>query len=122
MEIWHTQGRKGLYIYRLGWMLQTPNPANPNVQDQNADAVQGPTNLAQGPMVQNQAQGPTFPQFKTQLRVPQIRIRLKSLQFKFQFKSLQVQFQLKVPHRLVKIYLSNHYNNQSPYNWPLLVL
>ena len=36
-----------------------PNPANPNVQDQDANAVQGPTNQAQGPMVQNQAQGPS---------------------------------------------------------------
>ena len=35
-----------------------PNPANPNAQDQNADAVQGPANQAQGPAVQNQAQGP----------------------------------------------------------------
>ena len=35
------------------------NPANPNAQDQFVDAVQGPTNQAQGPMVQNQAQGPT---------------------------------------------------------------
>ena len=34
-----------------------PNPANPNAQGQNADAEQGPTNQAQGPMVQNQAQG-----------------------------------------------------------------
>ena len=36
-----------------------PNPANPNAQDQFVDAVQGPTNQAQGPAVQNQAQGPT---------------------------------------------------------------
>ena len=36
-----------------------PNPANPNVQDQNADAVQGPANHAQGPAVQNPAQVPT---------------------------------------------------------------
>ena len=36
-----------------------PNPANPNVKDQNADAVQGPVNQAQGPTVQNPAQGPT---------------------------------------------------------------
>ena len=36
-----------------------PNPANPNAQDQFMDAVQGPTNQAQGPAVQNQAQGPT---------------------------------------------------------------
>ena len=36
----------------------TPNPANPNAQDQFVDAVQGPTNQAQGPAVQNQAQGP----------------------------------------------------------------
>ena len=36
----------------------TPNPDNPNAQDQFVDAVQGPANLAQGPTVQNQAQGP----------------------------------------------------------------
>ena len=35
-----------------------PNPAKPNAQDQFVDAVQGPTNQAQGPAVQNQAQGP----------------------------------------------------------------
>ena len=35
-----------------------PNPANPIAQDQFMDAVQGPTNQAQGPAVQNQAQGP----------------------------------------------------------------
>ena len=35
-----------------------PNPANPNAQDQFVDVVQGPTNQAQGPAVQNQAQGP----------------------------------------------------------------
>ena len=36
----------------------TPNPANPNAQGQFVDAVQGPTNQAQGPAAQNQAQGP----------------------------------------------------------------
>ena len=36
----------------------TPNPANPNVQDQYVYVVQGPTNQAQGPAGQNQAQGP----------------------------------------------------------------
>ena len=35
-----------------------PNPANPNVQDQFMDAVQGPAKQALGPMVQNLAQGP----------------------------------------------------------------
>ena len=35
-----------------------PNPANPNVQDQFMDAVQGPANQAQGPAVQNPVQGP----------------------------------------------------------------
>ena len=35
-----------------------PNPANPNAQDQNVDVVQGPTNQAQGPTVENQAQVP----------------------------------------------------------------
>ena len=36
-----------------------PNQANLNVQDQFMDVVQGPTNQAQGPAVQNRAQGPT---------------------------------------------------------------
>ena len=36
----------------------SPNPAIPNAQVQNVDAVQGPTNQAQGPTVQNQAQVP----------------------------------------------------------------
>ena len=36
-----------------------PNPANPNAQDQFVDAVQGPTNQAQVPAIQNQAQGQT---------------------------------------------------------------
>ena len=35
-----------------------PNPTNTNVQNQIVDAVQGPTNQAQGPTVQNQAQVP----------------------------------------------------------------
>ena len=35
-----------------------PNPAIPNAQDQFVDTVQGPTNQAQGPAVQNQTQGP----------------------------------------------------------------
>ena len=34
------------------------NPANPNEQDQNADAAQGPINQAQGPAEQNQVQVP----------------------------------------------------------------
>ena len=34
-----------------------PYPINPNAQDQFTDAVQGLTNQAQGPAVQNQAQG-----------------------------------------------------------------
>ena len=36
----------------------SPNPANPNAQDQFVDVVQGPANQAQGPAVQNQAQVP----------------------------------------------------------------
>ena len=36
----------------------SPNPANPNAQDQFVDAVLGPTNQVQGPAAQNQAQGP----------------------------------------------------------------
>ena len=34
-----------------------PNPANPNPQDQIIDVVQGTTNQAQGPAVQNPVQG-----------------------------------------------------------------
>ena len=54
----------------------TPNPANPNAQDQFVDAVQGPTNQAQGPVVQNQAQGPAVqnpaqgPTNQSQAQVP----------------------------------------------------
>ena len=36
----------------------TPNPTNPNAQDQFVDAVKGSPNQGQGPAVQNQAQGP----------------------------------------------------------------
>ena len=35
-----------------------PNPTNPNAQDQNVDAVQGPANQAQGPMVPKSGSGP----------------------------------------------------------------
>ena len=35
-----------------------PNPTNPNAQDKFVDGMQGPTNQAQGPAVQNPAQGP----------------------------------------------------------------
>ena len=35
-----------------------PNPTNPNAQDQFVDAMQGPTNQAQGPAAQHQVQGP----------------------------------------------------------------
>ena len=35
-----------------------PNPTNPNAQDQNVNAVQGPANQAQGPAVQIPAQVP----------------------------------------------------------------
>ena len=39
---------------------QDDNPANPNAPDQFVDAVQGPTNQAQGPTDQNQAQVPVM--------------------------------------------------------------
>ena len=35
-----------------------PNLANPNAQNQNVNAVQGPTNQGQGPAVHNQVQVP----------------------------------------------------------------
>ena len=51
-----------------------PNPANPNEQDQNADAAQGPTNQAQGPAEQNQAQVPPA-QIPIQVPAAQIPIQ-----------------------------------------------
>ena len=51
-----------------------PNSANPNEQDQNADAAQGPTNQAQGPVEQNQAQV-TPAQIPIQVPVAQIPIQ-----------------------------------------------
>ena len=51
-----------------------PNPANPNEQNQNADAAQGPANQAQGPVDQNQAQVPPA-QFPIQVPVAQIPIQ-----------------------------------------------
>ena len=51
-----------------------PNPANPNEQDQNADAAQGPANQAQGPAEQNQAQVPPA-QIPIQVPAAQIPIQ-----------------------------------------------
>ena len=77
-----------------------PNPTNPNAQDQIIGAVQGPTNQAQGPAVQNQA---------------------KSLQVKLLLRFQQFRYQFKVLHRSGKIYQFNHHHNQFQYNQPLLV-
>ena len=49
-----------------------PNPANPDAQDQFMDAVQGPTNQALGPAVQNQAQGPANNNAQVGQNVPHI--------------------------------------------------
>ena len=61
--IWKIGTLKVRKTFRYIWVRMdapnAPNPANPNAQDQFVDAVQGPANQAQGPMVQNQAQGPT---------------------------------------------------------------
>ena len=51
-----------------------PNPANPNAQDQNVDAAQGPANQAQGLAVQNPAQGPTN---QNQAQVPAVQIQVQ---------------------------------------------
>ena len=51
-----------------------PNPANPNEQDQNADATPGPTNQAQGPEEQNQAQ---VPPAQIPIQVPAAQIPIK---------------------------------------------
>ena len=63
--------------------MDAPNaliPANPNVQDLNVDAMQGPANQAHGPTVQNQAQGPVVqnpaqgPTNQNQAQVPAVQI------------------------------------------------
>ena len=51
-----------------------PNPTNPNAQDQNVDAAQGPANQAQGPMVENQAQVPAC-QIPTQIPAVQVPVQ-----------------------------------------------
>ena len=48
-----------------------PNPTNSNAQDQFMDAVQGPTNQAQSPTVQDQAQGPAV---QNQAQGPAVQI------------------------------------------------
>ena len=48
-----------------------PNLSNPNAQDQFMDVVQGPTNQAQGPTVQNPVQGPAN---QNQAQVPAVQI------------------------------------------------
>ena len=60
-----------------------PNPANPNAQDQVMDAVQGPTNQAQGPAVQNQVQGPTI-QNQAQVSAGQIPAQVPAVQIPVQ--------------------------------------
>ena len=66
-----------------------PNPANPNVQDQNVDAAQGPANQAQGPAAQNQAQGPAN---QNQVQVPavQVPVQVPAVQIPVQVPAGQV--------------------------------
>ena len=51
-----------------------PNPVNPNAQDWNVDAAQGPANQAQGATVQNPAQGPTN---QNQAQGPAVQIQVQ---------------------------------------------
>ena len=60
-----------------------PNPASPNAQDQNADAVSGPINQARGPVAQNQAQGPTD-QNQVQVPVVQVPVQVPAVQIPVQ--------------------------------------
>ena len=48
----------------------SPNPSNPNAQDQNVNVVQGPTTQAQGPAIQNQVQVPAVPAQVPAVQVP----------------------------------------------------
>ena len=59
------------------------NPANPNAQDQIIDALQGPTNQAQGPTVQNPVQGPAN-QNKAQVPAGQIPTQVPAVQIPVQ--------------------------------------
>ena len=73
-------------------------------------AEPGPANQVQGPVEQNQAQGlaiqnPVWgPADQNQGQVPAGQVPAQG------------------PGRLFKMYLSNHYNNWSLCNWPLLAL
>ena len=64
-----------------------PNPANPDAQDHNVDAVQGPANEARGTTVQNQAQGLTVqnpaqgPTNQNQAQVPAVQIPVQGPAF-----------------------------------------
>ena len=49
----------------------TPNPANPNAQDQFVDTVQGPANQAQGPANNNAQIGQNVPMQPPQQPAPQ---------------------------------------------------
>ena len=51
-----------------------PNPTNPNAQDQFVDMVQGSTNEAQGPAVQDQAHGPAV---QNQVQGPAVQIQVQ---------------------------------------------
>ena len=51
-----------------------PNPANPNAQDQNVNAVQGPANQPQGPTIQNQVQVPAV-QIPAQVPAVQVPVQ-----------------------------------------------
>ena len=78
-----------------------PNPANPNASDQFVDAVQGPTNQAQGPTVQNQAQVPAD---QNQAQGPEVQIPVQG------------------PAQIGQMYLYSHHNNWPQYNQSLQVL
>ena len=52
-----------------------PNPTNSNAQNEFVDVVQGPTNQAQGPTIQDQAQGPAV-QNQAQGPVVQIQVQV----------------------------------------------
>ena len=87
-----------------------PNSANPNAQDQIIDVVQGPTNQAQGPAVQNPVQGPTN-QNQAQVHVGQIPTQVPTVQIPVQGPTQvgqNIPVQPPPP--------------QFQHNWPLLVL
>ena len=106
----------------------SPNPTNPNAQDQFVDAMQGPTNQAQGPAVQNQAQGPTVqnqaqcPTIQNPAQGPTNQNQAQVPAGQIPAQGPAVQIPVQDPAQIGQNVPSSHHHNQLQYNQPLQVL